>query len=53
MQVLGSNGMTYSTVVYAAISTERPEIAIPLLLFMGCFLVMAGCCDFAILALSK
>jgi hypothetical protein len=45
--------MTYSTVAYTAIGTDYTENTIPLLLFMGCFLVTASCCDSTILALSE
>jgi hypothetical protein len=53
VQLLLGVGMTYSTVACAAIGMDCAQNTIPLLLFTGCCLVMAGCHDSTILALSK
>jgi hypothetical protein len=53
VQLLFSDGMTYSIVACAAIGTECGENIIPLLLFSGRCLATAGCCDSTILALSE
>jgi hypothetical protein len=43
MQLLLSDGMTYSIVACAAISMDYAQNTIPLLLFTSCCLVTAGC----------
>jgi hypothetical protein len=48
-----SGGMMYSIVACMAIGMDRAENIIPPLLCTGHCLVMAGCCDFTILALSE
>jgi hypothetical protein len=53
VQLLLSNAITYSIVACAATGTDFPENTTLLLLFTGCCLVMAGCFDFRILALSE
>jgi hypothetical protein len=45
VKLMISNGMTYSIVACAAICTDCTENTTPLLLFRGCCLIMAGCCD--------
>jgi hypothetical protein len=52
VRLLHSGGMTYSIVMCTAIGMDRAENTIPLL-FAGHCLVMAGCCDSTILALSE
>jgi hypothetical protein len=51
VQLLLSDGVTYSIVVCAAIGMDCAENTIPLLLFMGRCLVMAVCFDCTILAI--
>jgi hypothetical protein len=53
MQLLLRDGITYSIVVWAAISTDCAQNTITLLLSKGRCLVMASCCDSTLLALSK
>jgi hypothetical protein len=52
VQLLLIDGMMYSIVACAVISTDFTENIIPLL-FMDCCLVTAGGCDSTILALSE
>jgi hypothetical protein len=52
VQLLLSDGMSYSVVACATIGTNCAENIIPLL-FMGRCLVTAGCCDLTVLALSE
>jgi hypothetical protein len=52
MQVLLSDGMTYSIFACAAIDTDCAENTVPLL-FTGHCLITAGCCDSTILALKE
>jgi hypothetical protein len=52
MELLLSDGITYSIVAYAAIGTDCAENTIPLL-FTGSGLVTACCCDSTVLALSE
>jgi hypothetical protein len=53
MQLLLSDGMTYSNVAFAVIGTYSAENTIPLLLFTGRCLVTAYCCDSTVLSLSQ
>jgi hypothetical protein len=52
VQLLLNDVMTYSIAVCAAIGTDWAKNTIPLL-FLGRCLVMAGCCDSTVLALSE
>jgi hypothetical protein len=53
VQLLLSDGMTYSIVAFVAIGTDCAENTIPFLLFMGRCLVTTGCCDCTDLALKE
>jgi hypothetical protein len=52
VQLLFSDGVTYSIVAYASIGMDCAENTIPLLLITGRCLVTACCCDSTILGLS-
>jgi hypothetical protein len=53
VQLLLSDGITYSIVAYAAIGMNCAENTIAVLLFTGRCLVTAGCCDSTVLSLSE